>query len=102
MDTPARAPPEGTWARVQPVAHDGPTAPEKVTSTWSTRPLWSLSAIWAAIIDCLAGAVVVVDDRAVVVVVPPGTVVAVVLRSGGPPMAIRAVAEWVLTGGSPL
>jgi hypothetical protein len=62
-----------------------------------------MSAIWAAIIDCLAGAVVVVvDEGAVVVVVPPGTVVAVVLRSGAPPMAIRAVAEWVLTGGSPL
>src|SRR5207237_6934218 len=30
IDTPERAPPEGTLASVQPVVHDGPMAPEKV------------------------------------------------------------------------
>src|SRR5579884_1710824 len=92
--TPASEPPDGTWASVQPEAHDWSSAPENVTSTWSMRPLWSLSAIWAAISVCfVAGAVVVVVDGPVVVVVVGS--VGGGLRSGAPPITMRAVAEWV-------
>src|SRR4051812_47278648 len=93
--TPASEPPDGTLASVQPAVHDGSSAPENVTWTWSMRPSWSLSAIWAvATVRAVEDDVVVVVGGAVVVVVT-GLVVGVALRSAAPPITMRAVAEWV-------
>jgi hypothetical protein len=91
--TPARVPPDGTWARLQPAVHEGCRAPENVTSTLSMRPSLSASAVRATTTVFSPDAVVVVVGP--VVVLLGGTVVAVVLRSGAPLMTMRAVAEWV-------
>lgn len=92
-------PPEGAPASVQPVWHPAPSVPEKLATTWSTLPLWSLSYIWRALsTGCVV--VVVVDGGMVVVVeeVVVDVVVAGALRSGAPEMTMRAVWLWVVTG----